>query len=514
MEEIIVGAGTTKQRDQIPLLSKSRFMAGLQCHKNLYLSCYHNELADPIGPSQQAVFDSGTKIGELARDIYPGGTLITENHFQHEQAVESTKAVLHDTSTPAIYEAAFLYDDIRIRADILVKVDDNLFDLVEIKSTTKTKDEHISDVAIQLYVLNGCGISIRRACLGHLNNQYVYQGGKYDIGQLFNIDDITGEAKDKLPEIELRLQDLRLMLQQLEPPDVRVGRQCSQPYDCSFQGHCYIGVPEHYILQLPRISQKLLKSLNTAGIEDIRDIPIDFPGLNAAQQRVRDCVVNNRVYLNHKISEELEQLDYPIHFLDFETFNPGLPLYVGTSPYQIIPFQWSNHILDEEGTLRHEDFLYDGYDDPREDFARSMLQTLSDEGSIVVYSAYEASRIKDLIKVLPHLAGNLYELFPRIFDLLKLVRANCYHPDFHGSFSIKSVLPALVPDLDYSDLEINDGGLASIAYAEIIRPNTTQKRRDFLRKSLLEYCKRDTEAEVRLFHILKDSETIQNSRFQ
>ncbi|MCD6358848.1 MAG: DUF2779 domain-containing protein, partial [Dehalococcoidia bacterium] len=148
-------------RNQIPILSKTRFLDGLRCPKNLYLSCYYPNLADSSSPSQQAIFDAGTKAGEIARDIYPGGTLIKENHSLHKQAVESTRKVLQDSSIPAIYEAAFLYDDIRIRADILVRIDDELFDLIEMKSTIKTEERHIPDVAIQLYVLQGCGINIR-----------------------------------------------------------------------------------------------------------------------------------------------------------------------------------------------------------------------------------------------------------------------------------------------------------------------------------------------------------------
>jgi len=487
------------------MLSKSRFMTGLQCHKGLYFSCYYPKLADPIGLAQQAIFDTGTKVGELARNIYPGGTLIKENHFQHEQAMKSTQKALQNPSIPIIYEAAFLYDDIRIRADILVRTNDGLFDLIEIKSTTKTKEEHIPDVAIQLYVLHGCGINIRRASLGHLNNEYVYEGDDYELDKLFQIDDITIEAKDKIPEIVLQLHDMREMLYQAEPPDIKVGRQCSTPYNCAFQGHCYSSVPEYYILQLPRVSKEILATLDAAGIEDIRDIPIDFAGLNAIQQRVRDCVVNNRIYLDTDIAGELNQLEYPIHFLDFETFNPALPLYIGTSPYKVIPFQWSNHILNEDGSIRHEEFLHDGFDDPRVEFARTLLQTLGDEGSIVGYSSFEAARIKELMQVLPHLSDELHNLPPRMVDLLKFVRAHCYHPEFHGSFSIKSVLPALVPDLGYSDLEINDGGLASIAYAEIVNPDTKQERRDHLRKCLLDYCERDTEAEVRLFQMLLTS---------
>ncbi|MFC1860649.1 DUF2779 domain-containing protein, partial [Chloroflexota bacterium] len=177
------------------------------------------------------------------------------------------------------------------------------------------------------------------------------------------------------------------------------------------------------------MSKEILSALDAAGIEDIRDIPIDFIGLNATQQRVRDCVVNNRIYLDTDIAGELNQLTYPIYFLDFETFNPALPLYIGTSPYKVIPFQWSNHILSEDGSISHEEFLYDGFDNPRVEFARTLLQTLGNEGSIVVYSSFEEARIKELMQALPQLSDELHKLLIRIVDLLKLIRAHCYHPE-------------------------------------------------------------------------------------
>ncbi len=262
--------------------------------------------------------------------------------------------------------------------------------------------------------------------------------------------------------------------------------------------------PEHPVSQLPWAREKLLQSMEVAGIDDIRDIPPDFPGLNAIQQRVRDCVVNDRFHLDGKLPQELQQLAYPIHFLDFETFNPALPLFIGTRPYQIIPFQWSDHVLERNGRLRHEEFLHEEPSDPREPFARSLLKALGTEGSIVVYSGYEAARIRELAATLPTLSTELYGLLDnRIVGLLQLVRKHCYHPEFHGSFSIKSVLPALVPDLDYDDLEISDGSIASVAYVEMIRQEPPTHRRNQLRRALLAYCCRDTEAEVRLFETLR-----------
>ncbi len=356
---------------------------------------------------------------------------------------------------------------------------------------------------MQLYVLNGCGLNIGRACLGHLNNKYVYRGGDYDLNQLFSLDDITEKAQEMQPDIPLLLAEMRAPLWEQEPPDVDTGRQCVHPYTCGFYGHCHADEPENPISQLPGASQELIEILKEASIEDIHDIPDDFVVLTTLQNRVRDSVVHNRIYLDAHLAVALQHLDYPVHFLDFETFNPSLPLYIGTRAYQAITFQWSDHILEKDGTLRHEEFLYEGDGDPRQAFTTSLLDALGREGSIVVYSSFEATRIKELAELFPDLAGALLSLKEnRIVDLLKLIRRYCYHPEFHGSFSIKSVLPALVPGMSYDDLEINDGIMASITYEEMIRPDTPSERRDFLRRSLLAYCGRDTEAEVRLFNRL------------
>lgn len=491
-------------KEKIPILSKSRFMAGLQCHKRLYFECYNRDLADPVSVQQQSLFDTGTRVGILARELYSAGVLIEEDYLNHSAAVESTKTILANYKIPALYEAAFTYDDIRIRVDILVRAGSDYFDLVEIKSGTQTKEEHVPDVAVQLYVLNGCGINIRRAFLGHLNSSYVYQGGDYDLEQLFSLDDITWEAQKMQSDIPLLLTEMRAPLWRMDLPDTDIGRQCGYPYKCAFYGHCHADEPEHHISQLYRVSQGLFETLKEAGIEDIRDIPGNFEGLNTLQKRVRNCVVNNRLYQDSQLAVLLQHMDYPVHFLDFETFSPPLPLYVGTRPYQVIPFQWSDHILERNENLSHEEFLYDGAGDPRKAFTTSLLNVLGSEGSIVVYSSFEATRIRELADAFPELANELLFLEEdRIVDLLKLIRRYCYHPEFHGSFSIKSVLPALVPGMSYDDLEIKDGGMAPIAYAEMIRLDTPSDRRNFLRRSLLAYCSRDTEAEVELFKKLQ-----------
>jgi len=484
----------------IPLLSKSRFMSGLQCHKRLYLECFERDLADPVSEQQQQIFDSGTEVGQLARDLFPGGVLINEDHMDHEGAMDSTQRTLDRSSVPPLYEAAFLHDGIRIRADVLVPHKSGTFDLVEVKSTTRLKDEHVSDVGIQLYVLLGHGLPVRRVQLCHLNREYVYQGGDYDMNHLFTLEDITYECTAMQGDLPALLKDMRLSLAAKKAPDIEVGRQCTNPYVCPFFGHCHRHESEFPIEQLPRAGEQLLGALKAAGIRDMREIPVNFPGLNPLQQRVRDCVVTGRPYLNPELSRQLASLHPPIHFLDFETFNPPLPLYAGTRPYQQMPFQWSLHTLTVDDSLEHAEFLHDGNGDPREAFVESLLQQLGDKGPILVYSGFEAARLRELATAIPARADDLWAIADgRLVDLLQLVRTHYYHPSFHGSFSIKAVLPAIAPHLGYNDLAIGDGTIASMAYSEMIRPDTPPERREEIRTNLLAYCKRDTLAELAMY---------------
>jgi hypothetical protein len=475
-------------------------MSGLQCHKRLYLECFHRELADPVLEQQQEIFDSGTEVGVLARRLFPGGVLVTEDYTDQAGAMASTRGLLARTQVPPLYEAAFLYDGVRMRADVLVPQQSGTFDLVEVKSTSRLKSEHLYDVAIQWYVLNKQGLRLRKACLCHLNSSYIYPGGSYELDALFQMEDVTSESASRQTEIPSQLEEMRRPLACPNPPEVTISGRCDKPYTCPFYGHCHTNQTEHDVSQLPRAGAALLDGLRATGITNIRDIPASFPGLNPLQRRVRDCVVNHRLHVDPELPRSLQRLASPVHFLDFETFNPALPLYVGTRPYQQVPFQWSLHTLTGDESLTHREYLHDGASDPRQPFAASLVDALGDTGPVVVYSGFESARIRELAAALPGLSVRLLALLDgRLVDLLQLVRNHCYHPAFHGSFSIKSVLPALVPQLDYHDLTISDGATASIAYAEMIRPSTPRERRQKIRANLLAYCERDTLAEVELF---------------
>ena len=496
-------AFTPMTHQRPPQLSKSRFLAGLQCLKRLYLECHHRELADPIEAGPQAIFDTGTAVGELARRRFPGGILIEEQYFEHSQAVRSTQALLSDDSVPALYEPAFTFQGVRTRVDVLTRSDGQAFDLVEVKSTTSAKREHIPDVAIQMYAVAGSGIPIRRAYLMHIDKTYVYQGGDHDPEHLFSLKDVTDEvrayAADEMPNDLARMWE---SLRQSETLDIKTGRHCTSPYRCPFFGHCHSDGLEHPVRELPGLRREGYERLETAGIRDIGNIPPDFARLSGMQRRVRDTVATGRHFVGPDLASKLAEISFPAGFLDFETLISAVPMYVGTRPYQTIPFQWSLHVRDTDGNLGHSSFLDDGPDDPRERFITSLLEAIPSHGTIVAYSGYEERVMKELAREIPRYETPLLALCDRVVDLLRLIRSSYYHPEFHGSFSIKSVLPALVPDLAYDDLEIPEGLAATSAYARLATGDMPRSEEAKIRESLLAYCERDTEAMVRIYEAL------------
>ena len=489
--------------ETLPQLSKSRFIAGLQCLKRLYLDCYHRELADPVEAGQQAVFDTGTTVGELARQRFPKGVLVAEQYHEHSQAVQSTQVLLSDVSVPVMYEPAFAFQSIRTRVDVLVRADGQEFDLIEVKSTASPKEQHVPDVAIQMYVVDGCGVPVRRAYLMHINTGYVYQGGAYDLERLFSLEDVTDKARTYIAEqVPGALSQMWESLQLAETLDIETGPHCTTPYRCPFFVHCHTGEPEHPIRDLPGLRNKIRERLKASGIRDIGSIPPDFSGLSYMQRRVRDSVTMGQAFIGHNLSSRLAEIDFPAAFLDFETLSLAVPIYAGTRPYQMIPFQWSLHVMNRDGGLRHSAFLDNGLDDPRERLIVALLEATPSQGSIVVYSGYEATVLRELAQAFPQYEGHLLALCDRMVDLLRIIRESYYHPELHGSFSIKSVAPVLAPGLAYDDLEVPEGMAAAAAYARLLTDDPLESERAATREALLAYCERDTLAMVRVYEAL------------
>jgi uncharacterized protein DUF2779 len=475
-----------------PRLSKSKFISGLQCHKRLYLEIHSPEDATEPDEETQAVLDNGTDVGELARGIFPGGALVEPGRLNLTLALRRTTELLADPRVPAIFEATFKFDNVLVRVDILERLSKESWRLIEVKASTRTKRVHLDDLAIQAYVLAGSGVHLETACVMHVNRDYVYRGGELDLKQLFVQHDLTQEVFSLAAELPDHLRPMKEMLVAFSPPDIEPGRHCYTPYGCPFWDFCTRDKPARWIFHLPG-TKRSFEKLTDLGIHEIDAIPEGFK-LSGTQQRMKD----NMEWIGPALKTALRTARYPIHHLDFEAFMTAVPVYRGTRPYRPIPFQWSNHIETEDGVLRHEQYLSTDRRDPREELALALLASVGREGSICVYSGYEWRTLMELAELMPGLKRALSTVATRLWDLLPIIRQHYYHPEFNGSFSIKSVLPALNASLDYRNLEIRDGGLASLQYTRMVFGQTDGADRARIRESLLEYCKRDTLAMVEI----------------
>lgn len=504
---------------KIPRLSKSRFQYGLQCHKRLWLECHRPELADPLSESKQALFNVGHQVGELARRRFPGGTLVAEDRTRSEAALRTTRRLLRE-GVDCLYEPAFSFDGVLVRADVLLRSSNGDWELVEVKATSKTKPEHITDAAIQSYVVRGTraagaarlvedarsaehfGLPLKKTYIMHLNGGYVWSGGPYDLEELFVLDDVTGPVEDYLPSLPELLAEMKAMLA-VGCPDVRIGRHCRNPYDCPFLGHCHEFLPEFPVTDLPYLSEEALATFLEEGIYSVMDINISHPRLTDRQRRVCEVAQSGEARFEEGLENELASLEFPLHFLDFETIAPALPLYVGTSPYQTIPVQWSCHTLHKDGGLEHHEFLHRERSDPRPFLTERLLAVLSGPGTVVSYTPYERRVLTDLQKTLDGLRDEIAAVIERLFDLERVVYRYVSHPEFHGRTSLKNVLPALVHDLSYDGLAIPNGEVAGLRYNEAVWGTLPDEEREIIFNDLLAYCRVDTLAMVRLYQELK-----------
>ena len=221
-----------------PGLSKSKFIAGIQCRKRLYLLCYERQLMSPPDEATQRAFDRGHEVGSLAHKVFPGGVLVAEAYWDYDRAVERTRSLMADCSIPAVFEGAFTYDNTVVRVDVLQRMAGDAWRLVEVKSSSCVKDVHIPDVAIQRHVLRGCGVKVTQCCLMHRNPRCGAESGEYDIAQCFVIEDITEHMAAFEAELSRELAAQQKTLEMTTPPRIACGPHCNSPYTCEFHAHC------------------------------------------------------------------------------------------------------------------------------------------------------------------------------------------------------------------------------------------------------------------------------------
>jgi len=486
------------------LLSKSSFIKGLQCEKHLYLYKYHYDEMDKLSEMQKAIFKRGTNVGVLAQKLFPGGVVAAQGDPpNYEMALKRTKDFIN-SDAEVIYEAAFTFNEVLSIADIFFKEKGGAR-VFEVKSSTSISETYLNDAALQYYVISSLGIRVKDFSIIYINNQYVRKGN-LNLQELFITESVLELILPLQKSVKQNVDRFKKLLLRKKMPNIDIGEHCHNPYTCGFFDYCRKHIPEDSIFDFAGMHLTKKYELYRDGIINLNDVPEDYP-LNKNNELQLDVHKSGKPLIDKKaIKNFLSDLNYPLYFMDFETFQPAIPLFDNSKPYQQIPFQYSVFLKKNNDTeAEHFEFLAEPGEDPRKKFIENLLKVTKGSGDVIVYNkTFEITRLNEIARDFPDYADEIEKLISRIKDQMILFQKKYYYsPEMKGSYSIKAVLPALVPELSYDELEINEGGLASIAFESL------QTETDFMfiaeiKQQLLEYCKLDTLGMVRILERLKE----------
>ncbi|HEY7884686.1 MAG TPA: DUF2779 domain-containing protein [Cellvibrionaceae bacterium] len=487
-------------------LSKSRLMDYRQCPKRLWLQLHSPQLqvTDAAGSYRMG---AGNEVGVLARhlfDVTGQGVLIESPAGDFAAAVTQTQQAL--AAGQPVFEAVLAPLGIHALADILLPETGGGWQMIEVKSAASVKAHYREDLAIQLFIAERFGLACNRLTLAHIDSKWVYPG-EGDYSGLFKAVDVTADIRARVAAVPDWIADAQALIARDSAPVITTGAHCRSPHSCGFYTHCRSNeeVAEMPIEWLPgSLSRKARAFVNQHKPSDMRELPDEL--LNALQVRVKNATISGQPYFDSAATRaELAGYQMPAYFLDFETAQLVIPRWAGNRPYTQIPFQYSLHIRHQHGGEEHREFLDISGEDPARPFAENLVKDWTGLGPVFVYNrAFEAGRVKALAKRFNDLSEPLLAINKRMVDLLPMARKHYYHPSQQGSWSIKKLLPAIAPELDYSQLDgIQDGGMAMQAYSEATAASTSDERRLQIRRELLAYCKLDTYAMVRIWDVFR-----------
>lgn len=474
-------------------LSKSKIIMFEQCPKRLWLSVHRRELAEQDDDAE-ARFATGHEVGALACALLPDGVMI-EAEPDLAAALATTQALLDNGHDKPIFEATLQHDGVLVRIDVLEPDNDaGGWHMAEVKSSTKAKDYHVGDLATQLWVARNAGVPINSAAIRHIDSSFVLER-EGDFDGLFADTDLTAAAEPVIASRGETVAAARAALDGAEP-ETAPGAHCNAPFPCEFAGYCHAALPAGPDWPVTLLPYGGGKRWVEQGIVDL--LAVDPAALtNAVHARVHHATVSGEVY--HDVEGARAAMAgwaFPRTWLDFETIGFAVPHWVGTRPYQQVPFQFSAHV-ETDGAIDHREFLSLDGSDPRRACAEALIEMVPPTGAVIGYNAsFEKGRILELAAAFPDLADALTAMAARVVDLLPVTRAHWYHRDQRGSWSIKAVLPTIAAEMDYAALEVKDGGSAQEAYAEALSADCTPERRLALDAALRAYCGRDTEAMI------------------
>ncbi|HDL60225.1 MAG TPA: DUF2779 domain-containing protein [candidate division WOR-3 bacterium] len=471
-------------------VSKEIFLNALVCPTLGWLRrMRREEISREPTLGEQFRKEQGIEIHRRARELYPEGFLIDD--MDMGSASEKTKGLMKDPKVSTIFEGMFFVDGFITKADILKRKGKG-WHLIEVKSSVNDKEEFVDDMAYTTMVIDRCGFDISTISILLISKDFRL-GMKND--DLFVELDHTNEVLNRVKEFKPLWELVEKMTRQPVKPDPKLRFECRR---CELFEECLGKNIENHIFDIPRLSQPKFDQLTKLGIVRIEDIPNDFP-LTENQAIVRNCVQTKKPFIGNKLKNELETISWPAYYLDFETVMTAIPLYSGIAPYTQIPTQYSIHKCSEPGrVIDHFEYLADPSKDCRRELAKNLINHLKGRGSIITYGNFEKNIVTSLGRVYQDLSRELNSLVDRMVDLESIIRKNYYHPEFHGSTSIKKTLPVLVPDMSYDDLKIADGDSAMVSFAYLALGKYKDREAETIKRNLLEYCKRDSFAMVRL----------------
>ena len=488
-------------------LSKSLYTRGIQCSKSLWLKKYKPNVLTPPDESAQAVFETGNLVGDLACELFADGREVPFSR-NYDEMISTTTQWL-DEGVPNIFEATFNFKGILVMVDILHITPEGV-EIYEVKSSTSVKDIYLHDVSIQYYVLARLGFRIKSANVIHIDKTYV-RGDELDLEGLFSIVDVTEEVvalQDDIPRILEEFEDY--LSDRVNEPDIEIGKQCKDPYECDASSYCWKvqrGIPDFSIFNIFNLGSKKQIELYEQRIVNIDEIPEGFAMTSNQKQAVENYKSKETHIDQEAIKAFLETLSYPIYHLDFETFQQAVPQFKGIRPFMQIPFQYSLHVEHSDGSLEHREFLAEEGVDQRELLARKLCEDIPRGATVLAYNmSFEKGVITKLASSFENLSEHLLHVNENIKDLMTPFQQKHYvTPSMQGSYSIKYVLPALVPEMGkaYKELEgVQNGGEAMNAFANMSKLDDEEKQK--MRDALLAYCKLDTLAMVKVLGKLKE----------
>ncbi|MBN8555400.1 MAG: DUF2779 domain-containing protein [Deltaproteobacteria bacterium] len=485
-------------------ITKSDYAAGVQCEKRLYLLHSEPDLAAAPSDDLQMRFEQGQEIGKLARSRFPNGVLVGASGSALNHAILTTTKLIEELKTEAIFEAAVKFENYAARIDILKNNFDGTWDLIEVKSTTEVKPEHLEDVAFQLWVLKNSNVKIKNVFLSHINNQVVFP----NIEDIFTDHDFTEEAHAKLSQIEMKARSLLSVVEKENAPEVAIGRHCANPYGCEFKSECWAAVPKGSVLELYNYRKRKPTKFELfhQGPQLIENLRNEVELTRFQQIQFMASQSDDPIIDHLGLTEFLGKVRYPIYYFDFETIAPAIPILNGMRPYQRIPVQFSCHVQKSpHGELEHHEFLASGKEgsDPRRECLEEMKKVFTSSGTIIAYhDDFERSLIRELSAYFVEDSDFLNALEQDFWDLEDAFHNHFYHRDFGGSVSIKKVLPYFSPEMKYDKLEIKNGGQAQAALMKLLSYGVSDLQREKLRRDLLTYCAQDSMAMVVIHHKL------------